>query len=93
MYLVEVIFLFLDNIWLLNSRINIIKFVPAFIGAFEDPDIIHVDDTVDPVRDLEIIGEELRLKVLSIYIFNNIVSAGWFIDWYLLLLLACVRCV
>jgi len=33
------------------------------LGAFEDPDIIHVDDTVDPVRDLEIITEELRLKV------------------------------
>jgi len=33
-------------------------------GAFEDPDIIHVDDAVDPVRDLETITEELRLKVL-----------------------------
>ena len=33
------------------------------IGAFEDPDIIHVDDSVDPVRDLEVISEELRLKV------------------------------
>lgn len=32
-------------------------------GAFEDPDIIHVDDSVDPVRDLEVISEELRLKV------------------------------
>ncbi|KAF2314798.1 hypothetical protein GH714_033613 [Hevea brasiliensis] len=30
--------------------------------AFEDPDIIHVDDSVDPVRDLEVIGNELRLK-------------------------------
>lgn len=36
----------------------------SFIGAFEDPDIIHVDDSVDPVRDLEVIGEELRLKVV-----------------------------
>lgn len=34
------------------------------VGAFEDPDIIHVDDTVDPVRDLEIISAELRLKVI-----------------------------
>lgn len=33
-------------------------------GAFEDPDIIHVDDAVDPVRDLETKTEELRLKVL-----------------------------
>ncbi|XP_029314977.1 obg-like ATPase 1 isoform X1 [Cottoperca gobio] len=32
------------------------------IGAFEDKDIIHVEGTVDPVRDMEIIHEELRLK-------------------------------
>lgn len=38
-------------------------FCPYVIGAFEDPDIIHVDDSVDPVRDLEVIGNELRLKV------------------------------
>ncbi|XP_062258307.1 obg-like ATPase 1 [Platichthys flesus] len=30
--------------------------------AFEDKDIIHVEGTVDPVRDMEIIHEELRLK-------------------------------
>lgn len=35
------------------------------LGAFEDPDIIHVDDSVDPVRDLEVISAELRLKVSS----------------------------
>ncbi|KAJ6727636.1 OBG GTPASE FAMILY [Salix koriyanagi] len=34
----------------------------AHQGAFEDPDIIHVDDIVDPVRDLEVISAELRLK-------------------------------
>lgn len=33
------------------------------VGAFEDSDIIHVDDSVDPVRDLETISAELRLKV------------------------------
>ena len=38
----------------------------CLLGAFEDPDIIHVDDTVDPVRDLEVITEELRLKVCII---------------------------
>ena len=32
------------------------------IGAFEDEDIIHVEGSVDPVRDMEIIHEELRLK-------------------------------
>ncbi|XP_005921550.1 obg-like ATPase 1 isoform X2 [Maylandia zebra] len=31
-------------------------------GAFDDEDIIHVEGTVDPVRDMEIIHEELRLK-------------------------------
>ncbi|XP_031414108.1 obg-like ATPase 1 isoform X2 [Clupea harengus] len=30
--------------------------------AFEDEDIIHVEGSVDPVRDMEIIHEELRLK-------------------------------
>uniref|UniRef100_A0A3Q3VL61 Uncharacterized protein n=1 Tax=Mola mola TaxID=94237 RepID=A0A3Q3VL61_MOLML len=30
--------------------------------AFEDEDIIHVEGTVNPVRDMEIIHEELRLK-------------------------------
>lgn len=35
----------------------------CLVGAFEDPDIIHVDDLVDPVRDLETISAELRLKV------------------------------
>lgn len=31
-------------------------------GAFEDDDVTHVEGEVNPVRDLEIIGEELRLK-------------------------------
>ncbi|XP_061699548.1 obg-like ATPase 1 [Syngnathoides biaculeatus] len=30
--------------------------------AFDDEDIIHVEGNVDPVRDMEIIHEELRLK-------------------------------
>lgn len=38
-------------------------FLTICIGAFEDPDIIHVDDAVDPVRDLDTISAELRLKV------------------------------
>ncbi len=32
------------------------------VGAFEDEDIIHVEGCVDPVRDIEIIHEELRMK-------------------------------
>ena len=30
--------------------------------TFEDPEITHVEGEVDPVRDLDIINEELRLK-------------------------------
>jgi obg-like ATPase 1 len=30
--------------------------------AFEDPDVTHVEDRIDPVGDLEIIHSELRLK-------------------------------
>lgn len=49
------------------KRIIVVLFIASFVsfplGAFEDPDIIHVDDTVDPVRDLEVISAELRLKV------------------------------
>lgn len=44
---------------------ELMKIYHGFIGAFEDQEIIHVDDSVDPVRDLETIGEELRLKALS----------------------------
>lgn len=33
--------------------------------AFEDEDIIHVEGDVDPIRDLEIIANELRLKDLE----------------------------
>lgn len=31
-------------------------------GAFEDEDVTHVEGEVNPVRDCEIISEELRLK-------------------------------
>lgn len=34
----------------------------SVLGAFEDDDITHVEGSVDPVRDIEIIHEELRLK-------------------------------
>lgn len=39
------------------------KSVHLAAGAFDDPDVIHVEDSVDPVRDLDIIHNELRLKV------------------------------
>jgi obg-like ATPase 1 len=33
-----------------------------FPGTFEDKEITHVEGEVDPIRDLDIINEELRLK-------------------------------
>lgn len=46
-----------DLIWL-YIHANLCKHA----GAFEDEDIIHVEGCVDPVRDIEIIHEELRKK-------------------------------
>ena len=31
-------------------------------GVFEDDEVTHVEGDVDPIRDLEIIHDELRLK-------------------------------
>lgn len=36
--------------------------LPTIAGAFEDDDVTHIEGDVNPVRDLEIISEELRLK-------------------------------
>ncbi|GMP71666.1 hypothetical protein CsSME_00029986 [Camellia sinensis var. sinensis] len=47
------------------SHIRAVDGIFHVLRAFEDPDIIHVDDIVDPVRDLEVITEELRLKDLE----------------------------
>ncbi|KAJ0017274.1 hypothetical protein Pint_11263 [Pistacia integerrima] len=44
------------------SHIRAVDGIFHVLRAFEDPDIIHVDDSVDPVRDLEVISSELRLK-------------------------------
>jgi obg-like ATPase 1 len=48
-----------------NSFLSNVASVDAIyhlVRAFENDDITHVEDTVDPVRDLEIIQNELRLK-------------------------------
>lgn len=42
------------------SEYNFVVFCIA--GAFEDDNVSHVEGDVDPVRDLMIISEELRLK-------------------------------
>ncbi|XP_030379505.1 obg-like ATPase 1 [Scaptodrosophila lebanonensis] len=44
------------------SHINACDAIFHLCRAFEDPDVTHVEGEVDPVRDLEIISEELRLK-------------------------------
>ncbi len=45
----------------------------SIVGAFEDSDVTHVEGEVNPVRDLEIISEELRLKDVQ-YVTKQIVS-------------------
>lgn len=32
------------------------------LGAFEAEDVIHVEGEVNPIKDMEVINEELRLK-------------------------------
>ncbi len=44
------------------------------LGAFEDSEVTHVEGEVNPVRDLEIISEELRLKDVQ-YLDKHIVSS------------------
>jgi GTP-binding protein YchF len=48
-----------------NEFLSAIKNVDAVlhvVRCFEDPDVVHVDGSVDPVRDIEIIDLELLLK-------------------------------
>uniref|UniRef100_A0A8C2U5W9 Obg-like ATPase 1 n=1 Tax=Coturnix japonica TaxID=93934 RepID=A0A8C2U5W9_COTJA len=44
------------------SHINACDGIFHLMRAFDDDDITHVEGSVDPVRDIEIIHEELRLK-------------------------------
>ena len=48
-----------------NAFLGAIKSVDAVlhvVRCFDDPDVVHVDGSVDPVRDIEIIDLELLLK-------------------------------
>ncbi|KAF7730195.1 Obg-like ATPase [Apophysomyces ossiformis] len=48
-----------------NAFLSHIKAVDAIfhvVRAFDEPDVIHVEGELDPLRDMEIIHEELRLK-------------------------------
>jgi ribosome-binding ATPase YchF (GTP1/OBG family) len=49
---------FLDDIQLTQAIVMVVR-------AFENPDIIHVDNSVDPVRDIDVINLELILKDLA----------------------------
>lgn len=44
------------------SHINACDGIFHLCRAFDDPDVTHVEGEVNPVRDLDIIAEELRLK-------------------------------
>jgi obg-like ATPase 1 len=44
------------------SHISAVDGIFHVCRAFEDPDVTHVEDRIDPVGDLEIIHSELRLK-------------------------------
>jgi obg-like ATPase 1 len=44
------------------SNVSSVDAIFHLVRAFENDDITHVEDTVDPVRDLEIIQNELRIK-------------------------------
>ena len=53
----------LGNQFLANIRET--QAIVVVLRVFENPDIIHVENSVDPLRDLEIINTELILKDLE----------------------------
>ncbi|CDS05214.1 hypothetical protein LRAMOSA07743 [Lichtheimia ramosa] len=44
------------------SNVASVDAIYHLVRGFDNDDVTHVEDTVDPVRDLEIIQDELRLK-------------------------------
>ena len=44
------------------SHIQAVDCILHVVRAFDDPEVSHVEDTIDPVRDLEIISQELLRK-------------------------------
>ncbi len=53
------------------SNIKEVDGIYHVVRAFEDEDITHTENSVDPVRDMEIINTELVLKDLE-YVNNRI---------------------
>merc|ERR1719450_528754 len=47
------------------SHIQSVDGIIHVMRAFEDDDIVHAEDKVEPVRDIETISEELRIKDIS----------------------------
>merc|ERR1712050_12315 len=47
------------------SHIQAVDGIYHVMRAFEDADVIHAEDTVDPVRDINTICSELRIKDLD----------------------------
>ncbi|KAA6387955.1 MAG: putative Ribosome-binding ATPase YchF [Streblomastix strix] len=48
------------------SNISAVDGIFHMIRIFEDEEIIHVEESIDPVRDLEIVSSELRQKDIEI---------------------------
>ena len=48
------------------SHIREVDAIVEVVRCFEDKNIIHVEDTVDPIRDIEIINIELILADLEV---------------------------
>lgn len=67
----------LPTTFLFGAILIMVLIVFCIVGAFEDPDIIHVDDLVDPVRDLETISAELRLKVELVPVLSRYIHCGF----------------
>ena len=44
------------------SHIRAVDAIFQVVRCFDDAEIIHIEGDVDPVRDLDIISEELRIK-------------------------------
>lgn len=55
------------------SHIRAVDGLFHVIRAFDEADVTHVEGDVNPIRDLEIIHQELRLKDLE-FIQKNVVS-------------------
>jgi obg-like ATPase 1 len=47
------------------SHIRAVDAIFQVVRCFDDAEIIHVEGDVDPIRDLDIISEELRIKDLE----------------------------